>query len=247
MPDLLELEEVVTGYGSAPVLHGVSLSVAEGDLAVILGANGAGKTTTLRATSSLLRLWRGAVRFDGIDLGRLAPERVARLGVGMVPAAPGVFLELSVLDNLHAGAFALHGGRRSALRSVEEVLADFPKLAARCDQRAESLSGGEQRMLAVARALVGKPRLLLLDEASMGLSPSMVGTVLAMLARIRDRGVTVCMVEQSPAALDVADAAHLMAKGRVVETARGGRLAKMRARAIDTYLGRTRPQRVRST
>jgi branched-chain amino acid transport system ATP-binding protein len=248
LPELLELAGVVTGYGSAPVLHGVDLAVREGELAVILGANGAGKTTTLRATSSLLRLWKGAVRFDGVELGKLRPERVARMGLGLVPAAPGVFLELSVLDNLYVGAFALHGGRRAALRSVEAVLADFPRLAKRCDQRAESLSGGEQRMLAVARALVGEPRLLLLDEASMGLSPTMVGTVLRMLAGIRDRGVTVCMVEQSPAALDVADRAHLMAKGRVVESATGARLDTMRARALDTYLGRARPPRaVRGT
>jgi branched-chain amino acid transport system ATP-binding protein len=240
---MLELEGVVTGYGSVPVLHGVDLTVSEGELVVILGANGAGKTTTLRATSGLLRLWTGAVRFDGVDLSRLRPERVARMGVGMVPAAPGVFLELSVLDNLHVGAFALHGGRRSAMRSVEAVLGDFPRLAKRGDQRADSLSGGEQRMLAVARALVGQPRLLLLDEASMGLSPTMVSSVLAMLAGIRDRGVTVCMVEQSPAALDVADRAHLMAKGRVVETASGARLDTMRTRALDAYLGRTSPQR----
>jgi branched-chain amino acid transport system ATP-binding protein len=178
------------------------------------------------------------VRFEGHDLTRMRPERVARLGVGLVPAAPGVFLELSVLDNLLVGAFALHGGRHSAQRSVDAVLDEFPRLAERSTQRAGSLSGGEQRMLAVARALVGEPRLLLLDEASMGLSPTMVGTVLRMLAGIRDRGVTVCMVEQSPAALDVADRAHLMAKGRVVETATGEALEEMRSHALDTYLGR---------
>lgn len=238
MADLLELDEVVTGYGRAAVLHGVNLAVMEGELAVILGANGAGKTTTLRATSGLLRPWRGAIRFDGVDIGRLQPERVVRLGVGMVPEAPGVFLELSVLDNLLTGAFALAEGRRGAAQSVEAVLADFPLLAQRSDQRADSLSGGEQRLLAIARALVGKPRLLLLDEASMGLSPSMVTAVLSLLAGIRDRGVTVCMIEQSPSALDIADRAYLMAKGRVVESAQGGRLDDLRRRAIDTYLGR---------
>lgn len=245
MPDLLELEEIVTGYGSAPVLHGVDLTVREGELAVILGANGAGKTTTLRAATGLLRPWRGRIRFDGRDVSRIRPELVARMGLGMVPEAPGVFLDLSVLDNLLVGAFALHGGRRRATQSVEAVLADFPRLAKRCDQRAGSLSGGEQRLLAVARALVGEPRLLLLDEASMGLSPSMVGTVLSMLAGIRDRGLTVCMIEQSPAALDIADRAYLMAKGRVVEAASDARLQEMRTRAIDTYLGRDRRGRVR--
>lgn len=241
MADLLELEEVVTGYGRAPVLHGVTLAVAEGELAVILGANGAGKTTTLRATSGLLRAWAGAIRFDGVDISRLQPERVARLGVGMVPEAPGVFLELSVRDNLLAGAFALSDGRRRADQSVEAVLADFPLLAERGDQRADSLSGGEQRMLAIARALVGQPRLLLLDEASMGLSPSMVTAVLNLLAGIRANGVTVCMIEQSPSALDIADRAYLMAKGRVVESVEGDRVGDLRRRAIDTYLGRGAP------
>ena len=244
MPDLLELDAVVAGYGRVPVLHGVSLTVASGELVVILGANGAGKTTTLRATCGLLPLWRGAVRFDGLDVSRLRPERRVRMGLGVVPEAPGVFLDLSVQDNLLTGGFALDGGRHTVERSADAVLSDFPRLSERCDQHAGSLSGGEQRMLAVARALVGRPRLLLLDEVSMGLSPSMVATMLAMLREISDRGVTVCMIEQSPAALDLADRAYLMAKGQVIESASSDRLAEMQMQAIDAYLGRreaTRP------
>lgn len=243
MADLLELDAVATGYGRVPVLHGVTLTVAAGELVVILGANGAGKTTTLRATSGLLPLWRGAVRFDGADVSRLRPERRVRMGLGMVPEAPGVFLDLSVRDNLLTGGFALEGARHTVEQSADEVLADFPRLSERCDQLAASLSGGEQRMLAVARALVGRPRLLLLDEVSMGLSPSMVATMLAMLRAISDRGVTVCMIEQSPTAVDLADRAYLMAKGEVVDSASHDRLATMRDHAIDTYLGRRPPSR----
>jgi branched-chain amino acid transport system ATP-binding protein len=235
---MLTLDGLVTGYASTPVLHGVSLDVPEGSITVVLGSNGAGKTTTLRASTGLLRPWRGTVSFEGRSIGRMAPEKVARLGVGMVPPSPGVFRDLSVVDNLRVGGFALGGRGREVARRLEEVLDEFPLLERRVTQLAGRLSGGEQRMLAVARALMGRPRLLLVDEASMGLSPTALASVLGMLQGLRERGISLCLVEQSPAALDIADRAFMMTKGRVVDAACDDRaLGVVRARAAAIYLG----------
>jgi branched-chain amino acid transport system ATP-binding protein len=240
MPDLLTVEGVVAGYGSAKVLHGVDIAVGEGDIAVILGANGAGKTTTLRAITRLLHLWRGLVRVDGKDVSRLSPEEIVRLGVGMVPAGLGVFRDLSVLDNLRVGAFALGHDRRAADRRLDAILGQFPKLDDRKSQRAGTLSGGEQRLLAIARALMGQPRLLLVDEASMGLAPATASSIFDLLYGVRDQGVTLCMVEQSPAALDIADTAFVMSKGKIVDAASGTAISGIRSRAARVYLGSAR-------
>lgn len=239
MSSLLTLEEVVTGYGSAPVLHGVNAEVDEGEAAVILGPNGAGKTTALRSVAGLLRVWRGAIRFDGKPLTRLSAAKIARLGIGLVPAAPGVFRELSVLDNLRVGTFALADTSRAPDR-LDWVLDAFPRLDERKHQRAGSLSGGEQRMLAVARALMGEPRLLLVDEASMGLSPRMVGTIFRLLDGIRRGGVTLCLVEQSKAALDIASSAYLLTKGLIVDAGRGAGVRPLGDRAAAAYLGKAK-------
>jgi branched-chain amino acid transport system ATP-binding protein len=239
---LLTLDEVVTGYGSAPVLHGVSVEVAEGEAAVILGPNGAGKTTALRAVSGLIRVWKGQIKFDGRPLSTLPAHAIARLGVGIVPAAPGVFRELSVLDNLRVGAFAL-GDRRRAEDRLAWMLSEFSHLAERKEQQAGSLSGGEQRMLAIARALMAEPRLLLVDEASMGLSPAMVSTIFRLLDNIRRQGLTLCLVEQSRAALDIAGAAYLLAKGVIVDRASGSDVGPLGDRAAAAYLGRSKASR----
>ena len=237
MPELL-LSGVVAGYGTVPVLHGVDVEVAEGEVAVILGANGAGKSTVLQTVAGFLRPWKGSITLDGKELGRLRPEHVVRLGVGVVPPAPGVFRDLSIVDNLRVGGFALGRDRRRVERRVEEILADLPQFAGRLGQLAGRLSGGEQRLLAVARALMGAPRLLLVDEASMGLSPAMFTGVLRMLDRVRREGVTLCLVEQNQAALDIADRAYVIAKGRVVHRAEGrAALASVRAAATEAYLG----------
>ena len=239
MGSLLTLDGVVAGYGSASVLHGVSIDVPEGETAVILGPNGAGKTTTLRTITGLLRAWRGAVRLDGLDISRLRPGRIVQMGVGLVPAAPGVFRDLSVVDNLRVGGFALAAGKRRVASRLAWVLDAFPMLARREGQRAGTLSGGEQRVLAIARALMGEPRLLLVDEASMGLSPHLVSTIFEMLDGVRAGGLTMCMVEQSPAALDFADRAYILTKGEVVDTAVGADLVGVRERAASAYLGGT--------
>jgi len=233
----LTLAGVVTGYGSVPVLHGIDVEVAEGEAAVILGSNGAGKTTVLQTVAGLVKPWQGTVTFGGIELGRLSPERIVRLGIGVVPPAPGVFADLSIVDNLRVGGFALGRNRRAVDRRIDELLGDLPDFALRLGQLAGRLSGGEQRLLAIARALMAHPRLLLVDEASMGLSPAKFSAVLAMLDRVRREGVTLCLVEQNQAALGIADRAYVIAKGRVVHSARGAELASVQAAATDAYLG----------
>lgn len=234
---LLHLDELVAGYGSVPVLHGVGIAVPHGEIAVILGANGVGKTTTIRTIAGLLPTWGGTVRLQGHDLGRLPAEERVRLGIGTVPAAPAVFRDLSVLDNLRVGALAQRRVRGGRDTQVTDVLDSFPALKDRTRQLAGSLSGGEQRMLAIARALMGKPRLLLVDEASMGLSPRMVMVVLQLLHSLRSDGLAICMVEQNVAALDVADRAYLMEKGRVVHASSGSQVQQLRDEAARVYLG----------
>lgn len=234
---LLDLKELVTGYGSVPVLHGVEIAVPHGEIAVILGANGVGKTTTIRTIAGLLPAWGGTVRLQDRDLGRLPAEDRVRLGIGTVPAAPAVFRDLSVLDNLRVGALTRWRGRGRHDAQVADVLGSFPALKDRTRQLAGSLSGGEQRMLAIARALMGAPRLLLVDEASMGLSPRMVSGVLQLLHSLRSEGLAICMVEQNVAALDVADRAYLMEKGRVVQATSGRGVQQIRDEAARVYLG----------
>lgn len=236
---LLRLSHVIAGYGSAMVLHGVELDIAEGELAVILGANGVGKTTTLRTVSGLLRAWKGTVEFDGRRLDRMSAENIVRLGVGLVPEPPAIFRDLTVLDNLRVGAYGVGRDRRMIEERMEEVFDTFPIVAERRDQLAGRLSGGEQRMLALGRALMARPRMLLVDEISMGLSPQMVSTVLRLLTGLRERGITICMVEQNISALTVADRAFVMEKGRVVHEAHGAELRRTRDEAARAYLGRS--------
>ena len=246
MPDLLTLEGVVAGYAGAPVLHGVDLAIPEGEISVILGANGVGKTTTLRTAAALLRPWKGQVVFAGRRVDRMTPERLVREGVGVVPEPPAVFADLTVIDNLRVGGFALRGSRRAVEDRVQELLASFPRLEERADQAAGSLSGGERRTLALARALMGSPRLLLVDEASMGLSPTAVATVFSLIEGLRGGGVTVCMVEQNVSVLDIADRAFVMEKGQIVHQAAGD-LSGVREAVTNAYLGADgRPSRRRS-
>ena len=232
MAELLTVTDLRAGYGAADVLHGVSLSVGHGELVVLLGANGAGKTTTLRAFAGLERPWGGSVVFDGEQVDRTRPELIVRRGLGMVPAPPGIFGELTVSENLRVGSFAREGGG-----ALERVLAVFPILRERIGQRAGSLSGGEQRRLAIARALMAEPRLLLVDEVSMGLSPVMVSETMLLLGRVRADGVAILMAEQTIAALDVADRAYVLDKGRVVRADEGRALEDTRRELAATYLG----------
>jgi branched-chain amino acid transport system ATP-binding protein len=213
---LLEIAGLTASYGQVRALHGVDLTVGEGEVVALLGPNGAGKTTTLRAVCGMVRT-SGRVAFRGRDLAGLATEKVARLGVAHVPEGRGTFGGLTVAENLRLGAY----GRRDAAAVKADTdgwYETFPRLAERRDQPAGSLSGGEQQMLAVARALLSRPALLLLDEPSLGLAPLVVRELFAVLARIRaEHGTGMLLVEQNAAlALELADAASVLAAGRTV-------------------------------
>jgi branched-chain amino acid transport system ATP-binding protein len=210
---LLELRDVEARYGEIRALHGVTLSVDEGDFVAILGANGAGKTTTLRAISGTVKT-TGEVWLDGSKLFRRTPEAMARRGVVHVPEGRGTFTTLSVLDNLRLGAWTQRG---TSQRDLARVFEFFPLLYERKDQQAGTLSGGEQQMLALGRAMMAKPRLLLLDEPSLGLAPLVVREIFAALARMNEGGTTVVVVEQNAVlALTAARHAFVLETGRVV-------------------------------
>jgi branched-chain amino acid transport system ATP-binding protein len=215
MAPLLELRDVEASYGPIKALHGVSLSVEEGQVVALLGANGAGKTTTLRAVSGTVRK-EGEVVFAGRSLGRRGPESVARLGVAHVPEGRGVLSELSVWENLRMGAY-IRRDRRAVKADMARVLEQFPWLSERRDQQAGTLSGGEQQMLVLARALVARPRLLLLDEPSLGLAPLVVQELFRIVRTLNSEdGLTVLVVEQNAnIALEASEHAYVLEVGRV--------------------------------
>jgi branched-chain amino acid transport system ATP-binding protein len=210
---LLELSDVRARYGPVQALHGVSLSVDEGQIVAVLGANGAGKTTTLRAVSNTVRR-EGHIRFAGRPLGRLGPEAVARLGIAHVPEGRGTFAELSVWENLRLGAYTRTGSLKD---DFARVMTYFPWLEERRHQQAGTLSGGEQQMLALARAFMQRPRLLLLDEPSLGLAPRLVTEIFRIIKDTNEReGLTVLVVEQNARiALQLAQTAYVLEIGRV--------------------------------
>ena len=219
MTALLETAELTAGYGGAPVLHDIRLAVPEGEIVAVLGANGAGKTTLLRTLSGLLRPIRGRVSFDGTDLRGTRVEQMVRLGIAHVPEGRGVVTELTVDENLRLGGL-WRRDRRDAQRALDEVYELFEPLARRRRHPGHQLSGGERQMLAVGRALISRPRLLLLDEPSLGLAPRITAQIMALLRTLRDTtGLTVLLVEQNVrSALSVADRGVVMALGRVVTT-----------------------------
>jgi branched-chain amino acid transport system ATP-binding protein len=210
---LLELRDVEARYGEVTALHGVSLTVDDGDFVAILGANGAGKTTTLRAISGTVKT-TGQIVFQGERLHRRTPEGMARRGIAHVPEGRGTFASLSVFDNMRLGAWTQRG---PSARDLARVFEFFPVLYDRRDQQAGTLSGGEQQMLALGRAMMAKPRLLLLDEPSLGLAPLVVREIFATLRSMNDRGTTIVVVEQNAAlALGSAKHAYVLETGRVV-------------------------------
>ena len=210
---LLELRDVEARYGEIRALHGVTLTVAAGDFVAILGANGAGKTTTLRAISGTVRT-TGDVLLDGERLYRRTPDGMAKRGVAHLPEGRGTFSTLSVLDNLRLGAWVHRGTSRRDLARVFEL---FPRLYERRDQQAGTLSGGEQQMLALGRAMMAKPRLLLLDEPSLGLAPLVVREIFEILKQLNESGTTILVVEQNASlALAAARHAFVLETGRIV-------------------------------
>ena len=214
---LLELKDVHARYGPIRALHGVSLTVDEGEVVALLGANGAGKTTTLRSISSMTRT-SGDIVFDGRGIARRSPEHAARLGIAHVPEGRGLFPELTVWENLRMGAVGPGRGRGVRLEEdAKLVVGFFPWIDRRRDQPASTLSGGEQQMLALGRALVSRPRLLMLDEPSLGLAPTVVVELFAIVRRLNEEeGLTVLVVEQNATiALDVASRAYVLEVGRV--------------------------------
>lgn len=212
---MLEVSNLCVHYGAIEALHGVSLRVERGQIVTLVGCNGAGKSTTLRAISGLVRPSSGAIRFEERDLTGLAPHEIVRLGLAQAPEGRGIFANLSVEENLELGAYArkdIEGIRKDRARALEL----FPRLGERLAQSAGTLSGGEQQMLAIARALLAKPRLLLLDEPSLGLAPQIVQTIFKIIREINASGTTVLLVEQNAhMALEVASYAYVLEVGSV--------------------------------
>ena len=212
---LLRLDGVSASYRGLRALQGVTLSVAPGEIVAVVGANGAGKSTLLRAVAGQVAT-EGAIAFDGKSLARVAPHLITRAGVGLVPEGRRLFPRLTVEDNLRLGAYARRG-EPDRFKPLDLVFSLFPRLQERLAQRAETLSGGEQQMLAIGRALMTQPRLLMLDEPSQGIAPRLVDDILAAVGRIRGLGTTVLLVEQRLAeALALADRAYVLQTGRIV-------------------------------
>ena len=229
---LLELEDVEVSYGTVKAVHGVSLEVAEGEIATLLGANGAGKTTTLRTISGLHRPSAGSIRYDGQPIHGLPPHEIVDLGVSHVPEGRRVFARMSVQENLEMGAYGKRGADETA-----RVFDLFPVLEERRTQLGGTLSGGEQQMLAIGRALMSRPRLLLLDEPSMGLAPKMVSTIFRIVREINEQGTTVLLVEQNAAqALRLAGRGYVLDTGRITMEADAATLLED-PRVREAYLG----------
>src|SRR5271154_7142678 len=218
---LLEIDDIHVFYDNIQALKGVSIKVENGRIVTLVGANGAGKTTTLRAVSGLLHPRSGEIRFAGKSLNEVPAHAIAAMGVRHVPEGRRIFARLTIAENLAMGAF-VRRGRREIAEDRERMLTLFPVLRDRLNQIAGTLSGGEQQMVATARALMGRPRVLLMDEPSMGLSPVMVERVFETIKTINGQGVTILLVEQNALmALDIADHAYVMESGRIVLTGPG--------------------------
>jgi branched-chain amino acid transport system ATP-binding protein len=226
MTALLEVKGLAVSYGAVPALGEVSLKIEPSELRVILGANGAGKTTIIKSLFGLLRPRAGEILFNGrIDLMRLKPHEIHRLGLAWVPEGRQLWNTLTVMDNLRLGGFAV-GDKAALEKRIAEMLARFPRLGERRDQVAGSLSGGEQQMVAIARALVSAPKLLLMDEPSLGLAPIMVQEVFSLVREISRQGIAILMVEQNARqALKVAHWAYLLETGRIVESGPAAEIA----------------------
>jgi len=238
---MLKVEDLHAGYGSSEVLNGVSLHVKPGQLVALIGANGAGKTTTMRAISGMLRPTSGRVLLDGKPAQGMGAARIARIGLAHAPEGRKVFGPLSVEDNLLLGAFSrlphFFGFHAQAAEELQRVYELFPRLLERRAQAAGTLSGGEQQMLAIARALMAKPKVILLDEPSMGLAPVIVQEVFNIIRRLKEAGITLLLVEQfAKSALEVADYAYVMEHGQIAVAGTPAELNK-NEKVLAAYLG----------
>ncbi len=232
---ILEVRDLHVAYGAIQALKGVSLTVQRGEITTIIGANGAGKSTLLRAISALVRPTRGTIRFENSDITRLPPHRIVQMGIIHVPEGRRIFAEMSVYENLLLGAYSQWG--RDLNERLERVFAIFPRLKERLNQRAGTLSGGEQQMLAIGRALMARPRLLMLDEPSLGLAPFLVREIFQIIRQINQQGVPILLVEQNAhMALEIAHRGYVLETGRVVLTDTAANLLRNPA-VREAYLG----------
>ena len=232
---MLAVHGLRSGYGKIEVLHDVGLAIEQGQIVTLIGANGAGKTTLLKTISGLIRPTAGTIEFEGKGIARRPAHKIVALGISQVPEGRAVLKRMTVMDNLRMGAFV----RRDAeiARDIDAVLARFPALAERRQQLAGTLSGGEQQMLAIGRALVARPRLLLMDEPSLGLAPKFVTRIFQTLRELKQEGKTILLVEQiARQALQVADQAYVMERGRIVLSGSGQHLLNT-PEVQRTYLG----------
>jgi branched-chain amino acid transport system ATP-binding protein len=237
---LLDVRELSVGYGEVEVLHGISFAVNEGEIVTLIGANGAGKTTTMMTIAGLLRPRAGQMLYEGRELAGLASHQCARLGICMVPEGRRVFPRMTVLENLELGAYRLRSDRARVAARLEAVLELFPHLRERQRQLAGTMSGGEQQMLALGRALMGEPRLLLLDEPSLGLAPLIVRTIFEAITRINASGTTILLVEQNAQlALRTAARGYVLQTGRILFAGPSNQLRDEEAVKL-AYLGRYR-------
>jgi branched-chain amino acid transport system ATP-binding protein len=214
---MLEIKKLEVSYGAISALHGISLSVAAGSIVTLIGSNGAGKTTTLKTVSGLLKPKSGEILYEGQNIAGLPPHEIVKRGLSHVPEGRMIFSNLTVLENLHMGAYLLRD-KQIMRRELEFVLTTFPRLKEREAQIAGTLSGGEQQMLAIGRALMSRPKFLMLDEPSLGLAPMLVRTIFEKIVEInRERGLTILLVEQNAnRALEISGAGHVLETGRVV-------------------------------
>jgi branched-chain amino acid transport system ATP-binding protein len=232
----LEVDNIDARYGRINALTGVSLHVDEGEIVTLIGANGAGKTTTLRSISGLVKIVAGSIRFQGKDLGKSTPDQIVRLGVGHSPEGRRVFPRMTVRENLELGAYTRTSKKESA-DDMEQVLTTFPRLKERFEQKAGTMSGGEQQMLAMGRALMSRPKVLLLDEPSLGLSPLLVQTIFGVIKDINKRGTTVLLIEQNARqALAIASRGYVLEVGKIAFSGPSAELMSSEA-VQDAYLG----------
>ena len=235
---MLKVTDLNVYYGAIHALKGLSFEVAEGEIVSLIGANGAGKTTAMHTISGLLRSRTGSIEFMGADIAKTEPHRIVRMGLAQVPEGRRVFASLSVLENLEMGAYIRTGAAKKDIeQDLEMVFTRFPRLRERRRQVAGTLSGGEQQMLAIGRALMSRPKMLLLDEPSMGLSPILVQEIFSCITEVNRSGTTILLVEQNAqAALSVADRAYVLETGRISLTGTGAEL--MASDAVrKAYLG----------